>query len=76
MIAEKIKYLALKAGFTKDDCESTELFRIIQTFVWLIENEERTAMGDLAKTLIAKEREACAKYLDRAAKSIRARGNK
>jgi hypothetical protein len=76
MTEENIKKLALKAGFTKSDCGSLQLFRIIEKFAELVENEERNAMGYLGRILVAKEREVCAKYLDRAAKSIRARAKK
>ena len=71
-----MKILAMKAGFTEDDYDNPALFKIIARFAELIRDDEREQMGLVGKDLIKAEREACARFCDRAAKSIRARNKK
>ena len=68
-----IRMLATQAGFTEDDCSSPALFKIIVRFSELVQEDERERMSSMCKDIIAREREACAKFCDRAAKSIRGR---
>jgi hypothetical protein len=68
-----ITILATQAGFTEDDCNSPALFKIIARFAELVREDEREQMSSICKDVIAREREACAKFCDRAAKSIRGR---
>lgn len=71
-----MKVLAMQAGFTEDDYDNPALFKIIARFAELIRDDEREQMGLVGKDLIEAEREACARFCDRAAKSIRARNKK
>jgi hypothetical protein len=71
-----IKELAEQAGFTEDDYDNPALFKIIERFAELVREDEREQMGLIGRDLIAAEREACARFCDRAAKSIRAKNKK
>ena len=71
-----LRILAMQAGFTEDDYDNPALFKIIARFAELIRDDERKQMGLIGRDLIAAEREACARFCDRAAKSIRARNKK
>ena len=68
--------LATAAGFTGGDYNNPDLFKIIKKFEQLVRTDERNAMGLICILAIEKEREACARFCDRAAKSIRAKNQK
>ena len=71
-----VRKFALWAGFTEGDCDNPKLFRIIKKFAELVQEDEREQMGSICKDAIAREREVCARFCDRAAKSIRAKNKK
>jgi len=71
-----MKILAMQAGFTEDDYDNPALFKIIARFAELVREDEREQMGSICKDIVAREREACARFCDRAAKSIRAKNKK
>ena len=68
--------LATAAGFTGADYNNLDLFQIIKKFAELVRDDERNAMGLILMVEMAKERESCARFCDRAAKSIRAKNIK
>lgn len=68
-----LEELAIKAGFTGGDYNNPDLFKIIKRFAELVQENEREHMGSICREAIEKERELCARFCDRAAKSIRAK---
>lgn len=71
-----LRILATRAGFTEDDYDNPALFKIIERFAELVREDEREQTGSICKDIVAREREACARFCDRAAKSIRAKNKK
>ena len=77
---ERIKELAEQAGLEElgdsDWCSLNHpdvRAEHLERFAELVRQDEREQMGLICKDIVAREREACAKFCDRAAKSIRGR---
>jgi hypothetical protein len=68
-----LEELAIEAGFTGGDYNNPALYKIIKKFAELVREDERNSMASICRDAIEREREMCARFCDRAAKSIRAK---